>query len=299
MKNNLIYYIALIIIKFLNALPRKWALMIGGVIGEIWYLLVAKDRNTAYRQMEFALGLRGNDLKSHVRACYETMGKNLIDVLRMGYWSREYVGKMVDVEGYENFTKALAGGKGIIALTGHIGNFELLATWFSYYKQHKVSVIGRQLYDKRFDRMLVTQREKFGMQNISTTSSIKTILKALKDNHALGVLVDQDSTRVSGYFVDFFGKKALTAAGPIFIARKTKSPVIPMAIYRKPDDTYKIRILPELKLEWTDKKEMDIKNALIKCNEALEELIKYDPIQWVWVHNRWRTRPPGEKGAAA
>jgi KDO2-lipid IV(A) lauroyltransferase len=85
----------------------------------------------------------------------------------------------------------------------------------------------------------------------------------------------------------------------MFIARKTGAPVVPMAIYRQPDDTYIIRILPELKLEWTDNKEEDIKNALTQCNRALEQLIMYDPLQWVWVHNRWRTRPPDEKEAAA
>jgi KDO2-lipid IV(A) lauroyltransferase len=299
LKNNLIYYTAVVLIKLFNALPRHWALTIGGIIGEIWYILVAKDRKVATKQMREVLGYTGGKLKAHVRANYEAMVKNLIDVLRMSAWTSEYVGSLVMVEGYENFLQAYNRNQGVLALTGHIGNFELLAGWFSYYKKHKVSVIGRELYDKRFDKLLIDQRAKYGEANIPTTSSIKTIIKALRDGHAIGVLTDQDSTRVSGYFIDFFGKKALTPAGPMFIARKTGAPVVPMAIYRQPDDTYIIRILPELKLEWTDNKEEDIKNALVQCNRALEQLIMYDPLQWVWVHNRWRTRPPDEKEAAA
>lgn len=294
MKNDIIYYIAIAIISFLKALPREWAIRLGSVIGEIWYLVVPKDRNMATEQMRYVLNLEGNDLKAHVRASYETIGKNLIDVFRMSNWSPEFMNSLVEIEGYENFTKALEKNKGIIVLTGHIGNFELLAAWFSHYKKHKISVIGREMYDKRFDKMLTEHRAKLGMKNIATTSTIKTIISDLKNNHAIGFLLDQDSTRVSGYFIDFFGKKALTAAGPMFIARKTGSPVLPMAIYRKSDDKYIIRVLPELNLEWTDNKEEDIKNALIECNKAIEKLIKYDPIQWVWVHNRWRNRPPGE-----
>lgn len=245
--------------------------------------------------MEFALGISGKKLKAHVRACFESMAKNLIDIIRMGQWSKEYIGDIVNIEGLEHFDSAYNQGKGVIALTGHIGNFELLAAWFSYYKGYKVSVIGRKLYDIRFDRMLVSQRQRFNINNIPTTSSVKTIMKVLNDGHLLGVLLDQDSTKVTGCFVDFFGKKANTAAGPIYIARKTGSPVLPMAIYRKNDDKYSIRIMPPLELNWTNNKDENIKKTLVKCNRAIEELIRYNPTQWVWIHNRWQTRPPEEK----
>lgn len=286
-------------IHIFNILPRKLAIMLGGFIGEVLYLSLFKDRDIAQSQMEFALGLKGDNLKAHVRACFEMMAKNLVDVVRMKNWSKEYLGSIVEVEGLENFDSAYNQGKGVIALTGHIGNFELIAAWFSYYKGYRCSVIGRKVYDERLDGMLVAQRKHFNIQNISTDSSVKTIIKALHDGRALGVLLDQDSHKVSGYFVDFFGKKALTAAGPMYIARKSGTPVVPMAIYRKPDDSYFMKILPALELEWTDDKEQDIINALIKCNKALEELIKHDPIQWVWIHKRWRTRPPEEEEMSA
>lgn len=299
MKNDLLYYSAIVIIRVMNALPRNLALALGGFAGELWYLLGNRDREIACSQMQRVLNLPPKTLKASVRACFETMGKNLVDILRMGNWSAEYIGSIVEIEGLEHFDAAYKRGKGIICLTGHIGNFELLAAAFSCYKGYKIAVIGRELYDKRFDKMLVDQREKFNIENIPTTTSIKAILKSLKAGRALGVLMDQDSTRVSGYFVDFFGKKAITAAGPMFIARKTGAPVVPIAIYRKPDDRYLVRVLPELKLEWTDNKDDDIKKALQKCNRALEELILYDPLQWIWVHDRWRTRPPDEKEVAA
>ena len=262
MKNSLIYYAGLALIQFFNALPRRLALMLAGFAGEIWYLVGKKDRARAEAQMRFALGLTGGTLKAHARACFENMIKNLIDVVRMKNWSREFLGSLVTVDGFEYIDREYRKGRGVIALTGHIGNFELIAAWFANFKGYKCSVIGRKLYDERFDRMLVAQRESFGVQNIPTTAPVKIVMKALRDGHALGVLLDQDSTRVSGYQVDFFGKAALTAAGPMFIARKLDIPVVPLAIYRQPDDRYYMKILPPLKFAWTDDKEQDIKNAL-------------------------------------
>lgn len=294
MKNDLIYLAVVALIRIINLLPRHVALMLGGFLGEVWYLLHSRDRRIAQAQMSQALGLSGGDLRAHARACFEMMGKNLVDAVRMSRWSKEYIGAIVDVDGFENIDREYRQGNGVIALTGHIGNFELIATWFSYYKGYKVSVIGRKLYDERFDRMLVEQRQRFGIQNIPNDSAVKRIMKALRDGHALGVLLDQDSRRVRGYFVDFFGRKALTAAGPVYIALKTGIPIVPLAIYRKPDDTYYMKVLPPLRLERTGDPEADVINGLYKCNRALEDLIGYDPTQWVWIHRRWRTRPPEE-----
>lgn len=299
MKNDIIYYCAQAFIHIFNILPRKLSIMLAGFFGEIWYLLGSKDRNIAKTQMEFALGLKGRQLDAYVRACFEMMFKNLTDVVIMKNWSREYIGSIVKVEGFENIEQAYKQGKGVIALTGHIGNFELMAAWLSYYKGFKSAAIGRKLYDERLNNMLMAQREHFNILNIPTTTSVKAIISALKDGYTMGVLLDQDSRKVSGNFIDFFGKKALTAAGPIHIARKLGVPVVPLAIYRQPDDTYLIRILPRLELEWTDNKDDDIINGLKKCNQAIEQLIRHDPIQWVWIHKRWRTRPSDEAGGLA
>lgn len=295
MKNDLIYIFALVFIRIVNAIPRQLALMVGEVIGEIWYFTDSKGRRIAEQQLAFALKLTPSDAKIRAKACFQLMAKNLVDMIRMGHWSKEYMGQMVSVEGYEHYLAADAKNKGIVALAGHIGQFELLAAWFAHVKERKVAVIGRKLYDKRLDALLVAQRQKFNLVNIATVDSPLSIMRVLGKGYALGVLLDQDSSNVKGYFADFYGKKALTAAGPILIARKTGSPILPMAIYRTNDDKFVIKILPELQFEWTDDLDGDIIRVLTMCNKALEELINYDPIQWAWIHNRWRHRPPEEK----
>jgi KDO2-lipid IV(A) lauroyltransferase len=297
LKNDLIYFVAIALVHILNALPRRLALMIGGFGGELWYLLDSKSRHMAEKQLIYVLKLNANDAKIYARASFQMIAKNLVDVARMGQWTREYIENIVTVEGLENLDQAYGEGKGVVALTGHIGNFELLAAWFACCHRLKAAVIGRKLYDRRFDKILVAQRQKFNIENIATVASPLSIMRVLARGYALGVLLDQDSSNVQGYFADFFGKKALTAAGPILIARKTGSPVVPMAIYRTNDDKFHIRIRPRLQFEWTEDRNNDMIEALTKCNRALEELIGYEPLQWAWVHNRWRHRPPGEKEA--
>jgi Kdo2-lipid IVA lauroyltransferase/acyltransferase len=282
-------------VYILNALPRKLALMIGGVGGEMWYLVDSRSRQMAEKQLAFALKLSSKDAKIYGRACFQMIAKNLVDVVRMGRWTKEFIEKIVTVEGLEHFDQAYNENKGVIALTGHIGNFELLAAWFGVCHKKKVAVIGRKLYDERFNRVLVAQRQKFNVENIPTVASPLSVMRALSKGAALGVLLDQDSSNVQGYFADFFGKKALTAAGPVVIARKTGAPVVPIAIYRTKDDRFHIRIMQRLQFEWTSDRNSDIIMALTKCNRALEDLIRYDPLQWAWVHNRWRHRPPDEK----
>ncbi len=295
MKNDLIYIAIIIVKSIFNAIPRRLALKFGTFAGGVWYLLGTKDRNRAVKQIMSALKYSENKAGALARACFEEMGRNLCDVVRMGKWSKEFMERIVRVEGLEHFEKEYARGKGVLALTGHIGNFELLAAWFSYCKGVKVSVIGRQLYDKRLDRMLVDQRRRFHLENIPTTASPLSLVKTFRDGRALGVLLDQDSSKISGYFVDFFGKKANTAAGPVFIALKTGAPIVPMAIYREGETRYVIRVLPPLEIGWTNDRRSDMLMALGQCNRALEELIMWDPSQWVWIHDRWRNRPPGEK----
>lgn len=186
--------------------------MVGGVIGEIWYFADSKGRRIAEQQLAFALKLTPSDAKIRAKACFQLMAKNLVDMIRMGHWSKEYMGQMVSVEGYEHYLAADAKNKGIVALAGHIGQFELLAAWFAYVKERKVAVIGRKLYDKRLDALLVAQRQKFNLVNIATVDSPLSIMRVLGKGYALGVLLDQDSSNVKGYFADFYGKKALTAA---------------------------------------------------------------------------------------
>jgi KDO2-lipid IV(A) lauroyltransferase len=295
-KNDLIYGFIRAIMSIIEALPRDMALKFAGVLGEMAAIIDSKERHLAEQNLRRAYGDEWSNEKIELvaRECFVQIAKNAADVIRSQSWDEsELADKVTEVVGIEHFDKAISKGYGIIGLTGHIGNFELLAAWFAAVKRAKLSAIGRRLYDDRLDSLVIDYREHWGYENIPTDSP-KRMLEALREGRMLGVLMDLDSSRVAGYFVPFFGHPAKTAAGAIAIARRTQSPVVPMAIYRQPDDFYKIVVLPSFDVPYTEDKDGDIISALGECNRALEKLINIDPTQWAWIHNRWKSKPTSD-----
>ena len=292
-KNDLIFAAVKVLMGIIENLPRDMALKFAGVVGEIAAIFDSKERRLAEDNLRNVYGESWSETKIKLvaRECFVKIAKNAADVIRAQKWDAEDLRELIDVEGVEHFDNAMRLGRGVVGITGHIGNFELSAAWFGAVKRAPISVIGRKLYDPRLDRLVVDNREKFGMENIPSDASAKKVYTVLKSGRMLGVLMDLDSKRVSGYFVPFFGRLAKTAAGPIFIGRKTQSPVVPLALFRKADDRYLLKILPAFDIPVTEDKEADVRAALLKCNHALEELINFDPTQWAWIHNRWKSKP--------
>jgi KDO2-lipid IV(A) lauroyltransferase len=291
-KNWFLFRLITSLISFLNLLPRNTAISIGGFLGGLAYFIIADARKRTLSNLRLAFSgeKEEKELRRLARAVFRNLGKNVVDAVRLKNMRWEDIDRITDIEGLQYFDRAYKHGKGVIALTGHIGNFELLAAWFSL-RGYKVSVIGRELYDPRLDRLLVENREKVGMENIPTTAGVKPIMRALKSGRALGVLADQDSSRVRGVFVDFFGKPARTPVGPILLPYKSGSSIIPMAIVRQDRNRYRIIVKPEVQLVFSEDRERDLVEVTQRCAKVLESIIREYPDQWLWMHDRWKSKP--------
>jgi len=289
LKNWLIYRFIKFLITFLNLFPRKFSLFLGANLGKLAYLILPDARKITFKNLKLAFPqLNANTYKRISLKVFESLGRNFSDVVRLPRMSGESIQKMVKAEGIEYFKKAYSLGKGVMVVTGHIGNFELLAAYFSL-RGYKISVIGRELYDPRLNQLLIENRQKMGVQNISSTVSIKEVIKALNSGRVLGVLMDQHTSRVRGIFVNFFGKLARTPVGAVILALKLNSPIVPMAIIQTKKGDYKIIIQEEIKPLPEKKKEENIFYLTQKCTDFLEKIIRRYPDQWVWMHKRWRT----------
>ena len=293
-KNWIIYYFILLIIGVIDLFPRKRVLNWGGFLGKVAYFLLSGERKQTIENLKIAFKDKNEkQLRKLALEVFENLGKNAIDAIKLRNASRDELNQIVEVDGIDHFNQAYNLGKGLIALTGHIGNFELIPTYFSQ-AGYKVSVIGRELYDKRLDKLLTEIRTKSGIQTILTTAPTKEVIKALKSGRALGVLIDQDSFRVRGIFVDFFGKPAKTPVGPFLLAQKLGSPLVPLAIVRKKDGNYKIIIKEEIKAPDQMDKDKQIAELTQEGTKFLEEIIGEYPAQWVWMHRRWASKPENE-----
>jgi KDO2-lipid IV(A) lauroyltransferase len=291
-KNWLLYKLIISIISVLNFLPRKSSISLGRFLGKLAYFIIADARKRTRNNLKIAFGQEKNprELRKLALNVFENVGKNAVDAVRLKNMRWNQIEGITKVEGLEYFDNAYKMGKGVIALTGHIGNFELLAAYFAL-KGYKVSVIGRELYDLRLNALLVKIRENIGVENIPSSASVKQVIRALRSGRALGVLADQDSSRVRGVFVNFFGRPARTPVGPVLLAYKTQSPIVPMAIVRDENDRYKIIVKEPIKLVFSKDKEKDLIETTQKCTKVLESIIREYPSQWLWMHDRWKSKP--------
>jgi KDO2-lipid IV(A) lauroyltransferase len=291
LKNWLIYRFILILIAFFNLLPRKLSLFVGGNLGKLAYLILPESRSITLQNLKLAFPHLGTgSIRKISLKVFESLGKNAVDAIRLPKMCWEEIQKLVDVEGMEHLENAYTLGKGVIGVTGHISNFELLAAYVSL-RGYKLSAIGRELYDPRLDELLIKNRQKMGVQNIYSTAGVKEVLRVLNSGRMIGVLIDQDTSRVKGIYVDFFGRKARTPVGPVILALKLDVPIVPMAIVQTKEGNYKIFIQEVIKPITGKTKEENIYYLTQKCTEFLEQVIREYPDQWVWMHKRWLRTP--------
>ncbi|UCD63897.1 MAG: lysophospholipid acyltransferase family protein [Candidatus Zixiibacteriota bacterium] len=291
-KRGAVYHLSFWLIRILNAVPRTLALLIGSFVGLLAWRLLPKDRYRISRHLTLAFGDRFTPIQKQAvgRKFFINTGKNLTDVVRFRKHFQSEIRPLVDAEGMEHFDAAHRRGRGVIGVTGHIGNFELLAVYMASCG-YEVAVIGRRLYDPRLDRLLVANREAMGLRNFATTDSPRLLLDWLKQGKVVGVLIDTDSQRVRSMHLPAFGRLSNTPVGQSMLALRTGAALVPLACLRTEKDRYRVVIRPEVTAAPGLSKEDAVRDVTRKCTKALEEIISPQPAQWIWLHNRWRTPP--------
>ncbi len=274
-----------------NIIHRQFAILIGASIGLIAWKFLKKEQKNVFNNLTTVYGdsLTDNQKIEIGRSFFINSGKNIADVFRFQKYYHKQIKPLITVEGLEHFDAAFKKGKGVFGVTGHIGNFELLAVWM-HDAGYEVAVIGREMYDKRMDKLLIDNRTAMGLTNIATTESPKKLIKWLKDGKTIGVLIDNDSSRVRSMFIPAFGKPSNTPIGQSIIGLKIGAAFVPLACVRIDNNHYKIILKPEVTIKRTDNFDDDVYNITLKCTQALEEIINEYKDQWIWIHNRWHTQ---------
>ncbi|MDF1545120.1 MAG: hypothetical protein P1R58_08470 [bacterium] len=282
-----------------NSIPRRAAMALGTFIGLLAWSLLPRDRYRIDRHLKAVYGDKKNSRERKIigRNFFVHSGKNLAEILRFRKFFETEIKPLVEIEGLEHFDRVHRRGKGVFGVAGHLGNFELLAVTMTA-QGYKAAVIGREMYDKRLDDLLVANREAMGLVNISTTDSPRRILQWLQDGGTVGVLIDTDSMRVRSEMIPAFGRLSNTPIGQSLMALKTGAGIVPMACVRVNNDKYRLIIRPEVTIEPTGDLENDAAILTQKCTAALEELIDSYCDQWIWLHNRWHTRPEQSKNGS-
>ncbi len=290
-KRWLVYVFVLFFVRVLRSVNRLTAIRLTLLIGRIAFYLAKGARNRTIRHLTLAFGTEKSpkEIRRLARQVFLNLAVSAADAIRLPILVEQGLNSFVTVEGFHHLKNAHAKGKGTILLSGHFGNWELLGAWLVQ-NGIPLKVIARPAYDPRLDEMLVDIRNKTGYTNIPRGKGTKEIVRSLKLGYALGLLVDQD-TKVKGVFVNFFGRPAHTATGPIILSQKFSAPIVPIFIRLREDLTYHVYCGEELSLENTGDEERDLIVNTQKCSDVSEGIIRRFPDQWVWMHRRWKKQP--------
>lgn len=201
---------------------------------------------------------------------------------------RGNVEQWISYEGLEHYTNAKLQGRGVLIATAHLGNWELSAFAHALLTE-PMNIIIRPLDNPQVDRLVEERRTLSGNRLIHKWDSARAILRALHDNEAVGVLIDQNTSLQEGAFVSFFGVPACANTALVRLAARTGAPVIPgFALWSHEKGRYILRFYPHIPITG------DVQCDTQALHTTLEAVIREHPDQWLWIHRRWKTRPPGE-----
>ena len=271
-------------------LPRRTGLSLFTFFGTFSYRCYKKDRMRAHENIALAFpGTPAVVVKAIAVGVFKSLGKNSLDALRLTRRTKQQVLESCLVSGEENLRRALARGKGVLAITGHIGSWELLAAYLSE-KGYSLSVIARKLSNDACNRMLIELRHKHGVESFHRGNTAVAGYRTLKRGEILGMLIDQN-INIDGVMAPFFGRPAWTPIGPSVFALRSGAAVVPMAIHMQSGGTHQITILPELEHPPGELPERERQRIFtMDMQAAIEQLVRLYPQQWVWFHDRWQVR---------
>jgi KDO2-lipid IV(A) lauroyltransferase len=264
------------------ASAQRW----GGRLGALGWRLSRRDRRRAIEHVGIAFPeLAAAERRELAQRSFVHLGTTLGEALYLMRRDAAEVERRVRVEGWEHVAQEREAKRPVLIVTGHCGNWELLAATING-RGLGMSVVARQLDEPELDGLLVGLRARFGTPTIArgTPGAARALLRALRQGGALGMLIDQD-TKVEGVWVPFLGRPAFTPVGAADLALRFGCAVIPASIERLADGSHLARFHPALDLP------ADPTAATAAMTEPIEAQIRRVPEQWVWLHRRWRRQP--------
>jgi KDO2-lipid IV(A) lauroyltransferase len=278
-------------------LPRSIARAVGGAIGATAFSVLGRLRRVGVRNLELAFPeMTSLEREATLRSEYRNLGLLLAEFCKMPDYTMEEASRFIRYEGLENFLAARERGKGVLVLTGHLGAWELSSFYHSLMGMPMGMVI-RRLDNPLVDAFVNRIRCLHGNRVIHKDDFARGLIASMRAGETVGILMDTNMTPPQGVFVPFFGVLACTASGMARIAAKTGAAVVPgFLLWEQSEQRYVLHFSEELKVIRTGDAEQDALANTASFTAAIERYIRQYPEQWLWLHRRWKTRPPGEEG---
>lgn len=277
-----------ILSSFLAMLPPRVALGIGAILGR-FYFLFSKRKHPAYADLKSAFGDRFTPRERWriVKKHFSHLGQLGVEVVRIPSLNQKFVEGMIDIHNIERFYGSIDEGKGVVLMTAHFGNWELLHS-VSAVLGKPMNLLARKQKKERFNEHLNRLRESHGSKKIARGMGVRGLFKALKRNELIGLLGDQDAGKKGGVVLPFFGRKTTVPTGAFEMARRSGAPILPCFDLRKEDGKHEIFVGEPIRCGEGDYELEELKPFILSYLTNLENLITQHPEQWLWGSKRWK-----------
>ena len=287
------YYALRGAVAALDLLSIERAAAIGGWIGSLGYRPLGVRRDVVERQVRAAFPEKTpEEVRRIARASYVNLGRTSLEAALLSALSREQVLAMFErVEGADVLARARAKGRGVLLVSGHLGNWELggayvAATGVGF------EAVARGMENPLFDRYITRTRHDLGMTVIHDSDAVRRVPRAMRDGKMVAMLVDQGAVGLASSWVPFFGRYAKTPRGPAVFALRLGAPVVFATALRQPGGKY-IMYFEEIPVHPTGEREADVDRIVADYTSTLERWIRRAPEQYFWHHRRWKHQRPG------
>jgi KDO2-lipid IV(A) lauroyltransferase len=296
MRERIEFGLVWLLVKLMGLLPRRLARDVGAGIGWLAYTATPRLRRVGLRNLALAFPEKPEaERKAILRGMYRQLGWQLAEFCHMAGYTLERANRFIRYEGLENYLAAKQRGQGVLVLTGHLGAWEMSSFYHSL-AAYPMGMVIRRLDNPWVNRLVNDIRTRHGNRVLPKDDFARGLIAGMRAGETVGVLMDTNMTPPQGVFVDFFGNAACTASGVARVALRTGAAVLPgFLVWEPAERKYVLHFLPELQLMDTGDAERDATANTQMFTTALENVIRRYPEQWLWVHRRWKTRPPGDK----
>jgi len=273
-------------------LPAPVALALGRRLGDLTALALPRRRRVALANVAQAFPeLSVTERRRVARRGWQHLGMTVIELARLlGRPLQATLGEMT-LDGLEHLQIAMAEHRGALMLSAHLGNWEYLSA-AAHLTGYPLSIVVRPLDSPALDAVAARMRLKTGVELIDKRGALRPVLEALRRRRMVGVLLDQNAARRESVFVPFCGHVASTSRSLALLSIRTGAPIVPIFTAREAPGRHRVVIEPPLPRPTVNDPEQAIVEMTARCNQIIEAAIRKTPEQWLWAHDRWRTRPP-------
>ena len=266
---------------------------IGERIGQFGYRPLGIRRAVVERQLTAAFPDRNAaEIERLARAAYANLGRTSVETAILPSYRRDQIIDLFeDVQGWNIVEALLSRGKGLIVVTGHLGNWELGGAYVAA-RGLPIDAVARHMANPLFDRYLTRTRQRIGMSVVHDEDAVRRVPRSLRGGRVVAFLVDQGAVGLASTWVPFFGRYAKTPRGPAVFALRLGTPIVFGAALRRPSGRFQLTF-EHVEARDTADREADVDRIVADYTAALERWVRRAPEQYFWHHRRWKHQRPG------